>query len=190
MKNAKNTLKQLIKEQADNGRRIRLEIQALKWKEGCPPVQRDASGRKVTGKKALAAFRRPETGPQRFGLWDDKRSEGHYARIYLLLLGMLRGRPYKSIEAKCHPWKTMTARSLHKSLGNVLDAEQMAHFPEPAIKAWLDGGEAPKLPVVVQEEQPPLKEDPKPPSQRPSLLQRVMANLELWGFTWLKSSIS
>lgn len=189
MKNAKNTLKQLIKDQAENGRKIRLEIQALKWKEGRPPVQKDVSGRKVTGKKALKAFRRPETGPQRFGLWDAKRSEGYLARVYLLLLGLLRGRTYLSIEAKVHPWNKMSARTLHKSLGNVLDAEKMTHFSEAGIKAWLEGGEAPKVPVVIQEAQPPLKEAVlKPPSQRPSLFQRVKANLELWGFTWLKSS--
>jgi hypothetical protein len=179
MKNAKQTIKQLIKDRASEGRDLRLGIQALKWKEEKPPVQRDVSGRKVTGKKALKAFRRPETGPQRASLWVDKRWVGSNARVYFLLLGLLRGRPYKTIEAKCHPWNKMGSGLLYKTLGNVLDKGLMVHFPETAIKAWLEGEPAPKLLV---EEVVPAQEPPKPPSQRPSFLQRVAANLELWGF--------
>jgi hypothetical protein len=187
MKNAKKTIKQHIKGKAEEGQKLRLEIQTLKWKEGKPPVQRDASGRKVTGKKALKAFKRPETGPQRFGLWDDKRSVGSITRVWLLLLGLLRGRPYRSIEAKVHPWNVMSAKTLHRWLADVLPSEQMTPYNEAAIKAWLDGAPAPKpLPKEIQDQ--PAKEAPKPPSQRPSLFQRVKANLELWGYTWLKSS--
>jgi len=185
MRNAKQTIKQLIKDRIEESKKLRLEIQTLKWKEGRPPVQKDVSGRKVTGKKAWIAFKRPETGTQRAALWVDKRGVGSNARVYFLLLGLLRGRPYKTIEAKCHPWNKMYSGALYRALGNVLSKDLMVHFPETAIKSWLDGGPAPKVPIEeVVEVQEPSK-----PSQRPSLLQRVKANLELWGFRW-KSSIS
>jgi len=183
-KNAKKQIKQLIKDKAEEGTKLRKEIQSLKWKEGCPPTQRDAYGRKVTGKRATKAFRRPETGPQRDSLWWEKRNVGSVTRVWLLLLGLLRGRPYKSIEAKVHPWNVVSAKTLHRWLADVLPSEQMTTYNEAVIRAWLDGAPAPKPPVV--EEKAP--EPPKPPSQRPSLLQRVAANLELWGFTWLRSS--
>lgn len=194
MKTVFAQLKKDIKENASEGRRIALQIEELKWKPGAlaevqaARAKKDASGRRVTGKKALKAFRRPETGLERYGLWGEKRSVGYEARMKLLAYGMLRGLPYLCIEKKCHDLNKPSAYALRSYLAIYLTKEQMALFPESAIKAWLEGGEAPKLPRDPKPEEP-VKE-PKVEAERPSLMQRVAAHLELLRFTWLQSSTS
>lgn len=146
MKQALNQLRQEIRGKAEEGGRIRRAIEALVWKEGSlPEVQairskRDASGHRVEGKKALKKYRRPETGPDRYSLWDEKRGVGSGARIYLLLYGMVRGRTYQSIERKCDepPSSYLLWINLAKLLGQDRTTQK-------DIQAWLDGGEAPSL---------------------------------------------
>ena len=82
---------------------IRNEIRTLAWVDGSPPrlvSERNAQGQKVTGKRALKPFRRPETGPERYHLWDQKRDVGTDSRYLLLALGLVRGIPYTRIERK------------------------------------------------------------------------------------------
>lgn len=86
---------------------INQKIQSLKWAEGSQPeVQRlrsikDDEGRRVNGKRSLKPYHRPETGPERHNLWVQKRDLRRVTRKYLLLLAMLRGKEYKTVEAKC-----------------------------------------------------------------------------------------
>jgi hypothetical protein len=146
MKNVLKRLRQEIKDKAVAGNQVRRAIESLAWKEGsAPQVQairskRDASGHRVEGKKSLKKFRRPETGPERYSLWDEKRSVGSGARIYLLLYGMLRGRPYLSIEKKCD--EAPSAYLLGITVAQVLGQDRAT---QKDIQAWLDGGEAPSL---------------------------------------------
>lgn len=85
-------------------RGIRRQIQELSWKPGSMPEvarlrsERDADGKRLHGNKALKPFRRPETGPDRYRLWDEKRGRKDEARVHNVLYGMLRGRKYAQIE--------------------------------------------------------------------------------------------
>src|SRR6185437_4850508 len=122
------------------GRRIRGAISALRWKEGSAGEARalrarsDDRGRRVAGKRALAPFRRPETGPDRAGLWAEKRDVGEEARMLLLVLGMLRGVPYRRIEARCGEGNAPSARALHRALARYLEEPALAGFPEAAVR--------------------------------------------------------
>ena len=150
MDNVKSQLKKIIKEKAAEGTKVRQEIESLKWKpEAMAEVRsartkRDESGRKTSGKKALKAFRRPETGQERYHLWNDKRSVGYDARIALLAYGVYRGMPYARIE-KCADTNKPSAWTLHNFLAAYLSKEAAAAFTKETIQGWLDGGEAPRF---------------------------------------------
>ncbi len=78
IRNIRSTLKILTEQK----RETKKQIQALKF---------DADGR-----------RRPETGPQRDQLWHDYvGSVRPRARAAHLAIGLLKGRPYKTMEPKC-----------------------------------------------------------------------------------------
>jgi len=145
---------QLKKDLASNsaeGRRISLEINSLKWQPGtlievqALRSRRDESGRKVVGKRALKAFRCPETGPTRFALWEKKRTVGFEARMRFLAYGMVRGLTYHQIEKTCSKGNLPRSYAIHSTLTRYLSPEQMALFSEETIQAWLDGEEVPKL---------------------------------------------
>jgi hypothetical protein len=144
-------LKKDIEAKASEARRIRVEIQALRWKEGSADEvralrgKRDERGRTVAGRRALAPFRRPETGPERAELWAQKRGVGVAARTMLLLRGMLSGVPYARIEARCREGNAPSARALHRALAAYLVEPALAGFPEAAVRGWLEGVEAPRL---------------------------------------------
>jgi len=141
-------LKKAVCEKATEGREIRKQIEALTWKEGSlPEVQairskRDASGHCVAGKRALKEFRRPETGPERFDLWNQKRWAGWEARTALLAYGLVRGRAYKTIEASCAPGNEPSSYNILKLLEGILPSGKVT---EAVIKEWLKGGPAPAL---------------------------------------------
>jgi hypothetical protein len=103
-------LKQDIKNQNEVIRGIRNDINSLKWKAGgIEELAKVRQGRELTrgtnypspGKKDLKPFHRPETGPARYALWDNKRLEGDTARYLMLAYVALRGRTYQSMEALC-----------------------------------------------------------------------------------------
>ena len=129
-----------IAEKASEGRKIRGQIAALQWKEGTASevaklrAQRDPSGQRCVGKRALAAFRRPETGPERYALWDEKRSVGREARIHLLVLGLLRGVSYERIERTCVVEDRPSARTLRRVLQSY-----GVEMTEETIQGWFDG---------------------------------------------------
>lgn len=103
-KEAIEKLCQDIKKYETDQRAIAGEIRELAWKPGSlPEVQRlrserDVDGRRAHGHKALKPYRRPETGSERWSLWESKRSGARQVRDRLVLLGLLRGRSYQSIE--------------------------------------------------------------------------------------------
>lgn len=126
---------------------LRTNISALKWREGSfPEVQkirseRDEQGNKIKGKRALAPFKRPETGGERSRLWSKKRDIGYDARYLLLVYGLLRGREFSKIEPNhtgkdCLPSTYMFKMYLDRYLPK-------SSITEDQIKAWVDGGSAP-----------------------------------------------
>ena len=121
-------------------RGLRRQIQELSWvPESAPEVQRLRSeraedGRRRYGKKALKAFRRPETGPERYALWDRKRAGKFDARYQQVLLGMLRGRSYTQIEPSRED--NVYADYLHKLL---VQYDPSTSITEGEIGEWVAG---------------------------------------------------
>jgi len=126
---------------------VRTSISSLKWREGSLPEiqkirsERDELGRRIKGKRALAPFRRPETGEERSKLWSKKRDIGYDARYLLLVYGMLRGRKFSKIEPNhagndCLPGTYLFKMCLDRYLPK-------SSITEEQIKSWIDGGAAP-----------------------------------------------
>jgi hypothetical protein len=125
-----------FKAAAAEGAGKREAISRLTWKD-MPEAQealsklrvaRKAGGRQTIGKRALKPYRRPETGPERYSLWADKRATGHEARHCILAMGLLKERPYLSMEPACH--------EDHKpSCGYILDLIHEALGDDKALKA-------------------------------------------------------
>jgi len=103
VKTAITELKNKVKDLAAEGTRIRGEIRTLAWTDDNPPR------------------RRPETGPERSSLWEDKRYVGFSARLTLLAYGLLRGLPYKAMEPACREGNEPPCSSIldrtHNALG-------------------------------------------------------------------------
>lgn len=126
------------------------KIQGLKWKEGSlPEVQRlrstkNEQGQRINGNRSLKPYRRPETGPERNHLWTKKRGFGYKTREYLLLWAMLRGRAYKTVEAKCKEENYPCTYGMVKILeGYFSDSRCPIGMDE--INNWVKGEAAPKL---------------------------------------------
>lgn len=125
-------------------------IQDLKWKEGSlPEVQRlrsvkNESGQRVNGKRSLKPYRRPETGDERNRLWTEKRGLGYTTREYLLLYAMLRGRTYKSVEAKCKEENYPSTYGMACILEGYF-GDTKCPIGMDAIHEWVEGGPAPQL---------------------------------------------
>jgi len=105
MKKIIEKLRNEIKEESTDQVAWRRAIQRLTWVEGSESAvaairaERDESGRRKHGKKALKSYRRPETGPERNEMHRNKNGQGSEdVRVRLLALGLLRGRPYARIE--------------------------------------------------------------------------------------------
>lgn len=119
------------------GTNLHQEIHALTWVGGRPPelpVSRNEEGHRLTGKKAFKAYKRPETGPQRYELWGQKRYAGTDSRWLFLALGFLRGRPYKSIESKTYT--PASGYFIHSKLKTLL---KEVDVPRGDIDRWLAG---------------------------------------------------
>jgi hypothetical protein len=133
---------------------ISREIQSLKWKESSQSeVKRlrsvkDEKGRKVNGNRSLKPYRRPETGPKRNGLWTKKKELGNTTREYLLLWAMLRGKAYKTVEAKCKDENLPSAYGMLKIL-EVCFGGTPSPIEVDDISNWLKGESAPKLVEVA-----------------------------------------
>lgn len=129
---------------------ISRKIQGLKWKEGSlPEVQRlrsvkNEQGQKVNGGRALKPYRRPETGEERNCLWTKKRSVGFTTREYLLLWAMLRGRAYKSVEAKCKEENHPSTYGMACILEGYF-SDSRCPIGADEINEWVKGGAAPQL---------------------------------------------
>jgi hypothetical protein len=123
--------------------KLRGVIRSLKWKDGVLPEvkkirsQRDASGRRIAGKKALRDFRRPETGPERSQLWVNKQEESHYARCALLAYGMLRGRAYKTMESSVRDGNGVNCYGVRDALNRALPSDK--HVTIKQIQEWISG---------------------------------------------------
>lgn len=123
-------LRAKFKTHAADGAACREAIAKLKWKD-TPEAQdalrtvreaRKAGGRKTIGKRSLKPFRRPETGPERYSLWNEKREAGFEARHCLLAIGLLKDRSYQSMEPKCfddhQPSCSYILSLIHEALGD------------------------------------------------------------------------
>lgn len=138
-KKMKTDLLALIQKSVD----IRSQINVLRWKPGSEAIvkasrAKDASGRKTVGKKALKAHRRPETGQERYCLWYEKRSLRSDIRELMLAYGLLRGAPYKKLEAKCDEGNAPYVTAIVKHL-----TDRGLPITKAEVTAWLEGGPAP-----------------------------------------------
>lgn len=123
-------LRAKFKAHAADGAACRASIAKLKWKD-TPEAQdalravraaRKAGGHKTLGKRSLKPHKRPETGSERYSLWNNKRQVGSEARHCLLAIGLLKGRSYLSMEPKCfddhQPSCGYILDLIHEALGN------------------------------------------------------------------------
>jgi hypothetical protein len=138
-----------FKAHAAEGSSIRATISSLKWRD-TPEAQdalrtvreaKRAGGRRTIGKRLLKPYRRPETGDERYALWNDKRSVGCDARYCLLAMGFLKGRPYRSIEPEGSSPLPYTYKHLHRLIQEALgdQADLKAELTEQRIADWLNG---------------------------------------------------
>ncbi len=162
-------LKNEIKEAVETSRAIRAQINRLKWKpEGRVQVATILAQRryenslfgkglpvaevmksisfKGNGKADLKPFRRPETGPERYSLWDDKREAGEHARYLLLAYGALRGRSYARVEPKCAENNKPSAYMIWNAMPDHVYPGPDSTWTEKNIEAWLKG-----TPLPIQE---------------------------------------
>jgi hypothetical protein len=129
-------LREKFKAVAAEGSAFRATISSLKWKD-TPEAQdalrtvreaKGAGGRRTIGKRLLKPHRRPETGNQRYALWNDKREVGFSARHCLLAMGFLKERPYRTLEPE---------GSSYPSISTIHDLIQEALGDNEALKAEL-----------------------------------------------------
>jgi hypothetical protein len=123
-------LKQKFKTLATEGHGIRQKIHVLSWKDTPEAKEalrtlreaKKAGGRKTLGKRFLKPHKRPETGSERWSLWDAKRGTGHEARHCLLAMGLLKETPYLVMERTCHedhkPSCAYILDLIHEALGD------------------------------------------------------------------------
>lgn len=115
---------------------IRAKIHSLKWKDTPEAKEafrtlraaRKAGGRQTVGKRLLKPFRRPETGSERWSLWNDKRANRSEIRHLQLAIGLLMERPYLSMEPRCD-------ESSKPSCAYILDLIHEALGEDTALKA-------------------------------------------------------
>lgn len=128
-KDAIKSLRQKIKDLAEAKPKLRAHLRGLKF---------DAEGK-----------RRPETGPERYQLKqsynDNVRPE---IRSMLVAYGILRGIPYKHMEAKAcpdklgyHTLKSWVLHEIHQAIGD--NAELKAAWTQERVDAIIDDGADP-----------------------------------------------
>lgn len=118
-------LRRKIKGLAQQGVGSAERIRALTWEPGAGPAltrvraARMTHGRPTVGKRVLKAWRRGNMGLQRSLVWRDKRVVGHATRHALLALGLLRGRPYLTLERQCQtpPQHRLVLDFIHEAVG-------------------------------------------------------------------------
>lgn len=124
------SLREKTKSYAAEGAAHRATISRLTWKD-TPEAQealrtvraaRKAGGRQTLGKRFLKPHRRPETGPDRYVHWNDKRGVGWDARHCILAMGLLKEMPYSRMEPGCHdtnkPSCSYILDLIHQALGD------------------------------------------------------------------------
>lgn len=160
---------------AEKGRSIASQIRALKWKVGSETEmtalrgERCSLGRPIHGKKALKSFRRPETGPERAALWDEKRRIGATARELSLCKGILRQKVYARLERKCIERHRPSAERLAEIVRGYLPEHARADFTGEAVTAWFNGSPPPKARNLTVEETYAFYG----PRRKPGLLSRI-----------------
>lgn len=157
-------LKCEIKDQIETICGIRRKINALKWKPGGQEALAKirAERPRVSGKADLKEYRRPETGLERYDLWNEKRAAGDEARYLMLAYGAIRGRAYKKIEPKCGDGNAPSASRIWDRLADFIDPKLWTTITESAIEAWLSGKPLPIPPRPVRPEVIPAAMEASP----------------------------
>lgn len=122
-KDAIKNIKQALKDLHEQKRQTKAQILSLKY---------DAAGN-----------RRPETGPERDGIWQSYVwGTRPQARAAHLALGFLRGRPYKAMETKCvadnPPPVYGIMKAIHAACGE--DETLKAEWPLERIRKLIEEG--------------------------------------------------
>jgi len=145
MKTQIEALRKDIKKLVDQSLEFRRQIHDLAWKAGsAADVQalrskRDGQGHRIHGKKAVKAFRRPETGSDRNELNTRKNGLRFDIRHHLCVLGMLRGRAYAKIESPSGG--RPETGYLHCLLSGCFQGNPP--YTEEQIQSWLQGESLP-----------------------------------------------
>jgi hypothetical protein len=147
-KEAIQACKREIKNYVEQSRSLRQEIRSLKWKPGVEEqFGKIAHARRSldhvalgAARAGLKAYRRPETGDQRYDLWSRKRSTASQIRALSLVYAILRGRQYKTVEPKTPPMTSWVLSCLVDDVHTWLSSL----YPEQSctqadVEGWLLG---------------------------------------------------
>jgi hypothetical protein len=141
-KNAIKGLRVSIKASSDTSRAIARQIQMLKFRtvdaaKRYRELQR-AKGDHLVFRAERKALKRPETGPERYQLWNEKRGQGDVTRHQSLSVGFLRGVPYLTMERACDPRNQPSSRWIHEAIVEAFGQETCPYTQEN-VEAWLAG---------------------------------------------------
>lgn len=147
IKSCRESIKELVAESQSTRNEIRQKIRDLKWKpEAATELPRIRAAQKTVAspaqtkelRAALKALRRPETGDERYDLWNAKRRTTTCDRTTFFAYAILRGRTRASME------RSPISSDYAKELAFWTLNEIQKHYPDckwtrEDITAWILG---------------------------------------------------
>lgn len=142
-KNAIKVLKVSVKVTSDAGRATARQIQSLKFRSADAAKQYGVLS-KAKGNASVRAERKalrcPESGAERYDLWNQKRRQGDLSRHHMLAIGFLRGRAYLTMEKACAETNKPSAKWIHNTVTAAFQlAGEVCPWTQDHIKTWLAG---------------------------------------------------
>lgn len=140
-KNAIKVLKVSVRICSDAGRITSRQIQSLKFHsvDGARQYRELCRARGNAELRATRkALRNPESGAERYNLWNQKRRQGSLSRHHMLAIGFLRGTTYLRMERNCAGSNKPSAKWIHTTILAAFQlAGEVCRWTEDNVKTWL-----------------------------------------------------